>query len=397
MSLMSPDSPQPNAPPVFNATGGGDPAHILLVTNDPRWVMAVREAAGRDGTIVEAVSANDAIARVARTEPRLSHVLVEPGAMNGLFGALLDLTSDIASAGTEILLLGDSTTVGAPVIPTPGVDLVAASLAHRTGRLEHGQPGLLPADLVEVIDSQMIDTRYQPIVRIADRHVASVEVLARLRHPVHGTLAPDWFVARFEEAGLSTALTDRVLARALTDLSGPAFRGLDLAMALNYPLRVLTHPDAAVKLDALRTSLGLPAHQVHIELTESRPVDDFIALGRALEHLCGLGYRVSIDDVGPAVPNIERLLELPFTGMKLDKGTVRMIGAGGRAAVYVRDLIDQALSRGMVIVAEGIETEQAWHEVRRLGVQEAQGYFVARPLPSSAVLIWLDHWNSVLV
>jgi EAL domain-containing protein (putative c-di-GMP-specific phosphodiesterase class I) len=243
----------------------------------------------------------------------------------------------------------------------------------------------------------MIDTRYQPIVRIADRHVASVEVLARLRHPVHGTLAPDWFVARFEEAGLSTALTDRVSARALTDLSGPAFRGLDLAMALNYPLRVLTHPDAAVKLDALRSSLGLPAHQVHIELTESRPVDDFIALGRALEHLCGLGYRVSIDDVGPAVPNIERLLELPFTGMKLDKDTVRMIGADGRAAVYVRDLIDQALSRGMVIVAEGIETEQAWHEVRRLGVQEAQGYFVARPLPSSAVRIWLDHWNSVLV
>jgi EAL domain-containing protein (putative c-di-GMP-specific phosphodiesterase class I) len=393
MSLVGPDSLRASPSGFFNETGTVEAPHILLVTNDQRWDLAVREAAGRDGSVVESVSAHDAIVRVARTEPRLSHVLVEPGAMNGLLDVLLDLTSDIASAGTELVLLGEPATDDAAVISAPGADLVAASLANRSARSSHGQPGLLASELRDVIDGRMIDTRYQPIVRIADRRVASMEVLARLRHPVHGMLAPDWFVARFEEAGLSTALTDFVSTRALADLNGLGLEGLDLALALNYPLRVLTHPSAAAKLDDLRASLGLAASRIHIELTESRPVDDFAALGRSLDHLRTLGYRVSIDDAGPAVPNIERLMDLPFTGMKLDKSTVRMIGAQGKARTYVLDLIGRALRRDMVIVAEGIETEETWHDVRGLGVQEAQGYFVARPLPAAAVRMWLEHWN----
>ena len=224
--------------------------------------------------------------------------------------------------------------------------------------------------------------------------MTSVEVLARLNHPTHGAVTPDWFVPRFEDAGLAFTLTRMVSERALVDLTGPDFQGLGLAMALNYPLKVLSHPGAAAGLDKQRDRLGLRPEQVNIELTESRPVEDFAALGRSLEHLRALGYRIAIDDVGPAVKNLERLLTLPFTGLKLDKGIVRLIGSNGPGASYAPRVLDLAREHGLNVVAEGVETQDMWDRLRALGVQEAQGYFVARPLPAAAVPVWLDAWRA---
>ena len=166
-------------------------------------------------------------------------------------------------------------------------------------------------------------------------------------------------------------------------------------MALNYPLKVLSHrkPPPASMNAAQR--FGLTPDQVQIELTESRPVEDFEALElRSLEHLRALGYRVFIDDVGPAVKNLERLLTLPFTGLKLDKGIVRMMEMPGPGARFAPRVIEQARTHGLTVVAEGVETREMWDRLRALGVQEAQGYFIARPLPAAAVPVWLEAWRA---
>ena len=164
-------------------------------------------------------------------------------------------------------------------------------------------------------------------------------------------------------------------------------------MALNYPLNVLSHPDAAAYLDDKRALSGAVPGQIVIELTESRPGEDFAALGRSLELLRALGYRIAIDDVGPAVRKLDLLLTLPFTSLKLDKGVVRWIGTRDPGASYAARIIEKARVRGLTVVAEGVETQEMWDRLRALGVQEAQGYFVARPLPAAAVPVWLDAWR----
>ena len=375
---------------------GVRPLDVLLVSEDPRWTASVREAVAAEGGVVETVSARAAVARLAGAGAHLSHVLVDQNGADGLLGTLADLTSDTASAEVTLLLLGApaSARPGSRVIASADRQTIADSLAIRHFPTGHNEPNLPRAELLEVVSGAMIETRYQPIVRLADRVTMAVEVLARLNHPTHGTVTPDWFVPRFEDAGLSFTLTDLVSTRALADLTGPCFQGLGLAMALNYPLKVLSHPEAAASLDERRASLGLTPEQVQIELTESRPVEDFAALGRSLEHLRGMGYRILIDDVGPAVKNLARLLTLPFTGLKLDKGIVRLIGTPGQGASLAPRVIDQARTRGLTVVAEGVETRDMWDRLRALGVQEAQGYFIARPLPAAAVPVWLDAWRA---
>jgi len=372
------------------------PLDVLLVSEDPRWTASVREAVAAEGGIVETVTARAAIARLASAGKHLSHVLVDQNGADGLLDTLTELTSDTASAEVTLLLLG----VPSPARPDPRViasadrQSIAASLAVRHFPIGYNEPSLQADELLEVVNGEMIETRYQPIVRLADRVATAVEVLARLNHPTHGTVTPDWFVPRFEDAGLSFTLTDLVSTRALAHLTGPSFSGLGLTMALNYPLKVLSHPEAAARLDERRAALGLTPDQLQIELTESRPVEDFDALGRSLEHLRALGYRVFIDDVGPAVKNLERLLTLPFTGLKLDKGIVRMMEMPGPGARFAPQVIEQARTHGLTVVAEGVETREMWDRLRALGVQEAQGYFIARPLPAAAVPVWLEAWRA---
>lgn len=371
------------------------PLGVLLVSDDPRWTAPVREAVAAEGGIVETVSARAAVARLAGAGNQLSHVLVDRDRADGMLDVLTELTSDTASADVTLLVLSEAGTEAGPmVIRSADRQAIAASLSVRRFPGGFSEPMLPPGELLEVVNGEMIETRYQPIVRLADREARAVEVLARLNHPTHGAVTPDWFVPLFEDAGLAFSLTDLVSARAMADLAGPWFAGSGLAMALNYPLKVLSHPEAAATLDERRAALGLRPEQLHIELTESRPVEDFAALSRSLELLRARGYRVAIDDVGPGVKHLDRLLTLPFTSLKLDKGIVRLLGTQHPGAAFAPRVIEQAHARGMTVVAEGVETLDLWQRLRELGVAEAQGYFIARPLPVAAVPVWLEAWRS---
>ena len=383
------------SPLLLSGREGVLPPRPLLISEDPLWLIPVREAVRAADGVVETASAREAVARLAGMGADYSHVLLDRNGADGLLDALADLTADVEGA-TLVLLGGPSSPrrCGGPdLIAAPDRGAIAATLARTGAPTTRNTPRLPPADLLEVVRQEMIDTRYQPIARIADRAVVAVEALARLDHPAHGPLTPDWFVPLFEDVGFGFLLTDLVSDRALADLAGPALRGLDLSMALNYPLEVLSHHAAADVLDRKRRALGLAADRIVIELTESRPVEDFVTLGRSLDRLRTLGYRIAIDDVGPAVRNLDRLLGLPFTSLKLDKGIVRLLGTAGPGAATAPRVIGQALERGLTIVAEGVEDQSTWDRLQALGVQQVQGYLVARPLPAAAVPVWLDAWR----
>ena len=247
-------------------------------------------------------------------------------------------------------------------------------------------------ELHEALSSATIELRYQPIVRIADRRPVALEALARLNHPIHGMLPPGAFVPQLEDAGLAAHLTDVVVGRALTDMASPLLRSHAFDISLNFPLDVLLVPEALRRLDAQRRAAGIPAERVVIELTESKPVEDLPLLAHVLERLRGDGYRVSIDDVSPSMNRIPDLLDLPFTGVKLDKDVVQAVHTAPAIRAFAQRIIDRARARQLSVVAEGVEDIATWQRMHALGVDLAQGFLVARPLPPAAVPIWLEAW-----
>lgn len=253
---------------------------------------------------------------------------------------------------------------------------------------------MLPGELREALAGAMIKTRYQPIVAMADGQPFALEALARLNHPALGTLSPDRFVPQMEDAGLAAQLTELVSRQAFADMMGPFLIGRGLRITINFPLDVLLAQEALDRLEAQRAAAGIPAEQVVVELTESRPVEDVVTLRRSLEWLRARGYRAAIDDVGPAVPSLATLLELPFTALKLDMGLVQQVEDDAEIASFLQATTDQALAHGLSVIAEGVATAGIWYRMKAMGVTAAQGFLVARPLPVAAVPVWLAAWKA---
>jgi EAL domain-containing protein (putative c-di-GMP-specific phosphodiesterase class I) len=249
------------------------------------------------------------------------------------------------------------------------------------------------SEMQTALAGTMIETRYHPIVRIADRKAVAVEVLARLNHPARGTVLPDRFVPQMEDAGLAPALTEVVTRRAFADMAGSSLAPYGLQITLNFPLDVLLVPEAMRLLDAQRRDAGIAAEQIVIELTESRPVQDVPGLRRAIERLRRSGYGVLLDDIQPNVPKLQALLQLPFTGVKLDKDLVRFLGGNPALSDFTRGIVDIAKTRGLTVTAEGVEDAATWDRLAELGVDMAQGYLMARPLLAVALPIWLRRWS----
>jgi EAL domain-containing protein (putative c-di-GMP-specific phosphodiesterase class I) len=387
---LSDTSPGPGGPPDSRLCE----INLILVSRSAKWSKAVLGATRQlGGGEVLTCDARDALARLAGIASHYSHILVDHNDAEGLFDELADLATEVAAPDTDMLVLG-STGCERPrirVVPTATSRSVVAALMAST--LPRDRRTMDAAELRAALQGTMIETRYQPIIRIVDRRPIGLEALARLNHPERGTLLPDRFVPQIEDAGLGAELTGLVSARAFADLAGPFLAGRNLRMSVNFPLDVLLQPVALDRLEEHRIAAGLAASQIVIELTESRPVDDIPTLRRSLERLRGLGYGAAIDDVGPAVLRLAPLLDLPFTSLKLDKEPVQRVAEQPMVQRFLAKTIAQAKARGLTVVAEGVETEAIWEHMRDLGADEVQGFLAARPLPVAAVPIWWDAWT----
>lgn len=374
----------------------GRATRLLLVSANPAWADAVRGAV--DDAALEICDARGAIVRLAGAGGCYSHLLLEPACEDGLFDALWQMTAAAGECSPSLLMLGAeqqpmTTTARMSVIASADRQTVQQALAARAGRAP--QPSLDVEELRDALDRSLISARYQPIVGVPNRRFYAVEVLARLDHPERGMVLPDRFVPQIEDAGLAELLTELIAERAFAEMRDGYLRGLNMLVTLNFPLDVLLRSDAIDRLERQRQAAGIPASSLVVELTESIPAHDFDALGAVLERVRALGYRAAIDDVGPAVPSIHDLMELPFTSLKLDKDLVTRSEHDPAVEAFIAATTTRAHARGMAVIAEGIETRAAWRRMAAMGVDAVQGYFVARPLPAAAIPVWHAGWRAL--
>ena len=257
---------------------------------------------------------------------------------------------------------------------------------------EDTHPRASVSDMKDALTQGRLTAHYQPVVRISDRRPLGLEVLARLQSPLDGILPPDLFVPLIEAAGLGWELTEAVTRRAFEDWGEGRLAALGLTLALNFPLDVLQMPSALAWVDAQRELSGIPASSIVIELTESQPLGELEILRTSVTRLRGLGYNLAIDDVGPNIRDYRALLNLDFTILKLDKNLVQDAPESSATREFLANTIAAARKAGLEIVAEGVQSRPIWDRMAALGVDQAQGYMVGRPLPAKAVELWLADW-----
>jgi diguanylate cyclase (GGDEF)-like protein len=242
----------------------------------------------------------------------------------------------------------------------------------------------LVGELPRALENDELVLHYQPKADVETGRVEAVEALVRWQHPELGLLFPDAFIPAVEQTELIEPLTVWVLRRALGDLAemdGQVGAGTRLRVAVNVSARSLARPDfAASVLEVLQQQRVAP-DRVILEMTETALLVDPDRAALALEELARAGVRISIDDFGAGQTSLGYLATLPVDEVKIDKQFVLDMALNPRNAAIVRSVVELAHSLGFTVTAEGVETSDAYGDLRSMRCDAAQGYLLSRPVP----------------
>jgi diguanylate cyclase (GGDEF)-like protein len=240
----------------------------------------------------------------------------------------------------------------------------------------------MEAALRRALANNEFELFYQPKVCLADRRYCGMEALIRWRDPVLGLISPLDFIPLAEETGLIEPIGTWVLETACAQMRRWADRGMVAGpVAVNVSARQLDDPQFAAKLEAILKHHGLDASQLQLEVTESTVMSDPEVAIEALSKLAALGSTIAIDDFGTGYSSFSYLKRLPIHLLKIDRSFVTDIGHSREDEEIVTAIIQVALALKLMVVAEGVETQQQADFLNGLGCHFAQGYLYAKPLP----------------
>lgn len=246
-------------------------------------------------------------------------------------------------------------------------------------------------ELQSALTSDQLVLHYQPKIDPISGAVHSVEALVRWQHPTRGLLYPVAFLALVEESGLMRAMTRLVLEMALDQAAEWRRQGQHLTVAVNLSASSLEDVDLPAEIFAMLATRRVPAAALQLEITEEFLMPDRELARKILTRLRDGGVQISIDDFGTGYSSLSYLRDLPIDELKLDRSFISPMAEDSRAAALVASTIALAHSLGLRMVSEGVETELAYAELARLGCDQAQGFFICRPLPVSELDPWLNN------
>jgi diguanylate cyclase (GGDEF)-like protein len=331
------------------------------------------------------------------------------------FGVLLPGVDDIEAAGAlasrlllslaapfaaQELTLEVGASVGIAMYPMHGLDvdtliqradvaMYEAKSSYRGHEIyDPGQDSYSPARLALVgelrraIDENQLTVFYQPKVAVADGRIVGAEALVRWQHPTRGLIGADEFVPVAEHTNLLRPMTLYVLNAALEQCARWRASRHDLTVAVNLSVRNLLDVDLPDDVARLLEHASLPASALELEVTESALIADPVRTNAVLHRLHATGVGISIDDYGTGYSSLAYIRRMPVNELKIDKSFVIGMATDENDAVIVRSTIELARNLGLRIVAEGVETKEAWHHLASLGCEIAQGYYFSRPVPA---------------
>jgi diguanylate cyclase (GGDEF)-like protein len=266
-----------------------------------------------------------------------------------------------------------------------------ATAVYEPGRDGHSLRRLaILSELRHAVEEGQLELHYQPVLDLRGAGVSHAEALVRWRHPRHGMMPPDEFIALAEQSGSISVITRWVLARAIADCAAWTRAGHELGVAVNLSALDVRDDDLPAVVDATLREADLPPLRLGLEITESAVMKDVARARRMLARLAGQGVRLAIDDYGTGYSSLAQLKRLPVQELKIDRSFLAHLDEDGEDLVIVRSTIELGHNMGLGVVAEGVETAASLATLTQLGCDFAQGYHVSRPLAPADLLSWLS-------
>ena len=374
-----------------------------------------------------------AIARLLRDSVRSSDLVARLGgdefviAMPGLrdrrmAGAVAAKLVEVLSTPIDVgagKVLGVSASIGIATYPADGEDVASLlgsadtamyavksggknSFVFSTVHLRDQQTRRLEIEhrLRRAVADHALQVAYQPQYELANRRLVGFEALLRWDDEVLGKVSPGEFVPIAEEAGLIVPIGHWLLREACYQLRAwDDAGGQRIGVAVNVSTLQFRQADFAEQVEAALHDSTLAPERLEVEVTESVLINQFDVAVQALRRLHRLGVRTALDDFGTGYSSLAYLHRLPIHALKIDRSFVSTLaisssGDAGAGMPLVDAISAMGRTLGKTVVAEGVETPEQAHYLKRIGVHRAQGFFLGRPLDAAHAVRLIERQRS---
>jgi diguanylate cyclase (GGDEF)-like protein/PAS domain S-box-containing protein len=239
----------------------------------------------------------------------------------------------------------------------------------------------LESDLRFGIKHGELRLHFQPRYRIADGQMVGAEALVRWQHPERGLIPPDTFIPIAEESGLILALSDWVIDTACRC----AARWPDnLFVSINLSPIEFKRGNLVERLQKALHNCGIDPARLELEITESVMLEDAIGALEIMRTLKRLGVRIAMDDFGTGYSSLSYLRSFPFDGLKIDRSFLSRVVDNEDDKAIIQAIVGLGRALSLTVTAEGVETADHLKLLKAVSCDEAQGYFLSRPLDTDA-------------
>lgn len=242
----------------------------------------------------------------------------------------------------------------------------------------------LASELRGAVEREELVVYYQPVLHSTSGELAGFEALVRWQHPERVLVPPADFIPLAEETGLIIEIDRWVLKTACAQLKAWLLRNPELTLSVNLSSRQFARIDLAPFIEKVLTELQLEAHQLKLELTESLLMNTSLVVRETLASLRDLGVRLHIDDFGIGYSSLAYLQRFDADALKVDRSFIMRMLDNENSAELVRTIVNMAHNLGLNVIAEGVETNEQYAQLRALGCEYVQGYLFSKPVPAAA-------------
>ena len=277
---------------------------------------------------------------------------------------------------------------------------------HREMRFRARHKFDMEAELRCAIDEGQIEAWYQPQQSTETGELAGAEALARWIRPDGSVVPPTDFVPLSEEMGISDLLFETIMNAVCRDVAAwQEESGWSVPVSVNLSPHQLRNGNLVSLIKEILDAQNVGKELINLELTETVLLEDLTVAEPLLQDLSAFGVGIHIDDFGTGYSSLSYLAQLPVKAVKIDRTFVSKLAESETTVRVVQAVVALGKAMNLKVVAEGVETDQQYAIVRRLGCDLVQGFFVAKPMPADRFMSWcgghedtqsLKHGSSII-
>ncbi len=260
-----------------------------------------------------------------------------------------------------------------------GRDGIAVYSRSSDLRVQHGVD--LRHHLEQALRHDRLVLHGQPLVDLASGAMLGAEVLVRLHTATAELVSPEVFIPVAERSGLIVPVERWVMDQALRTLARWQAAGLPWQLAINISPQHLEQDQLADELLMLQQQCGADLGALSVEITETVLLKAHARVHHNLTRLQQAGVTIALDDFGTGYSSLAWLSELPIDQVKIDRSIIARVAEDQRTTALVRGFVRVFQDLGLVVVAEGIETEAQHQALLAMGCSVGQGFLFGRPTP----------------